>query len=437
MKKIRGANDGARKLCGIQKEKDGVVYRLTKHCLQISLENGKLMYHTLTGEMILLEREEKPEDFRPELIQSWFLVPSEFDENKFSDDIHRLASILQPVSNGKDSFTIFSTTDCNARCFYCYEMGRSRISMTEQTASDVAQYIARASKGKKVHLRWFGGEPLFNIPAIDVITSTLKDLCVPFKSSMTSNGFYLSRSVADQAVSNWNLEMVQITIDGTETVYNRTKSYIDDDINPFQRVLNNIEAALDAGISVYIRLNVDSANANDILDAVDILGSRFRGRKNCRIIVALLRSFAGKVHEFKTDEDAAACYYRLMDKIHGNGLSDEAPVSRQLSANRCMADSDSSEVILPDGRLGKCEHFSETELIGSIYSTERNEEVIREWKKRRTIIDMPECADCPLYPRCINLEKCDWTKNGCPLSVRMIRTKKLKQQLLREYKTGR
>lgn len=439
MKQLLKPVQAAEKLCGGQKTADKE-YRPTRHSLSVSCGDGTLLYHTLTGELILLSPEEgdlgalgENNALRQELIKKRFLVPQEFDEIKYSDDIHRLAQMLAPQKKIKDNFVVFTTTDCNARCFYCYEMGRSRVPMSEQTAKDAAGYIIDSCGGNKVRLRWFGGEPLYNMPAIDIITDALTNAGVPFDSSMTSNGFYLTPDVAAKAADQWKLKHIQITIDGTERVYNRTKAFIDSCDNPFVRVLDNIEAALDAGIKVFIRLNVDKNNASDMMDAVDILGRRFRGRKNCSIVIALLRTFAGKVHEFDAELDAVDSYYKLAEKISEYGLFTEKPLFRDFAANRCMADNDASEVILPDGRLGKCEHFSETELVGSIYSREKDQEMLRAWKQRCTTVDIPECADCPLYPRCINLKKCDWTRNGCPLSVRMIRTENLKRQILKEY----
>ena len=433
MREILKPIGAAEKLCGVQKEKSPCEYRRTKHFIAVSCGDGELWYHTLTGELILMQHGDDETSRRGELIKKWFLVPTDFDENKFSDDIRRLAAMLKPKAKNKNDFTIFTTTDCNARCYYCYEKGVKRVPMSDKTAKDAADYIARSCGGENVRLRWFGGEPLYNIRAIDIITSELAKKGIGFKSSMTSNGFYLTEEISKKAVSEWKLGTVQITIDGTEKVYNRTKAFVDDCENPFFRVLDNIDHALDAGINVFIRLNVDKGNAADMADAVDVLGKRFGGRGKCGVIVALLRSFAGKVNEFDTEDDAVKCYFDLAEKIRSYGLFEDKPLSREFVANRCMADSDASEVILPDGRLGKCEHFSDRELIGSIYSAERDEEMIASWRVRRTSADMPECGDCPLYPKCINIQKCEWTRSGCPASVRMIRERKTKRQILREY----
>ena len=62
-----------------------------------------------------------------------------------------------------------------------------------------------------------------------------------------------------------NLSNVQITLDGTEETYNKTKRFIyKDDPSPFKTVIYNIHNLLFNNISVTIRLNVDNNNADDI-----------------------------------------------------------------------------------------------------------------------------------------------------------------------------
>ena len=148
---------------------------------------------------------------------------------------------MQKNGGEKTEFTVLTTTDCNARCYYCYEKGIRREPMTRETAIAAADYIACASRGEKVRLRWFGGEPLFNREAIDVICGALEQKKICFESAMTTNGFYLDEKTTADAVEKWNLKNVQITVDGTEKTYNRIKAYIDAEENPYRRVMNNIK----------------------------------------------------------------------------------------------------------------------------------------------------------------------------------------------------
>ena len=46
------------KILGEQKTDEGASYRLTAHCLRAGRPEGALLYHTLTGELLLLSPEE-------------------------------------------------------------------------------------------------------------------------------------------------------------------------------------------------------------------------------------------------------------------------------------------------------------------------------------------------------------------------------------------
>lgn len=80
---------------------------------------------------------------------------------------------------------------------------------------------------------------------------------------------------------------------------------------------------------------------------------------------------------------------------------------------------------------GRCEHFSDKELVGSVYENKLNAEKVNAWKEERH--DIPECESCPLYPLCINLKKCERTKHGCSEVYRTLRIERIKDQMKAEY----
>jgi len=431
MKWILPAYSAVQKICGIQKYDPKRDYRLSAHCIQVLCEEGTLLFHTLLGSLLMVQRGESLSDLQKELVSARYMVPFGTDEIRYTDTVRQLLSTVQPKQNKKTGFTILTTTDCNARCFYCYEIGRRRFSMTSAIAHDVAAYISEACRGHEVSIHWFGGEPLYNVSAIDIICENLIKSGISFKSRMTSNGFYLDRATAQRAVCKWHMQSAQITLDGTEEIYNQTKRYVSFLDNGFERVMHNIDEALKAGIRVVIRMNMDARNAADLSELCDQLAERFHNRQGLTAYPVLLKQFSGDIHSFATEDEAIQWYHILVEKIKDNGMGRKHPLQREISANRCMADNDNCEVILPDGRIGRCEHFSETEIVGSIYDGSRDEMLIHAWKKRMEAF--PECRDCVLYPRCINLERCDWMKDGCPKHIRIVRENRLKEQILNAY----
>ncbi len=431
MKRIRSALPIVSKILGVQAVLKSVEYRLSRHILSTSCEDGILFFHTLTEAMYLLDTCEKIDDYQEELIREYFLVPVDYDENKLSEKVDQLRRLLKTNSD-KWSFTIFTTTDCNARCYYCYEKGINRISMSDEVAYDISKYIIEKCKGNEVKLRWFGGEPLYNKRPIDIITECLTKEGIHFSSEMISNGYYLDEKTCAIAKENWRLKKVQITLDGTKEKYLKTKRYIENDLYSYERVLDNIKYALLSDIEVLIRLNMDRENADDLFRLVYELNNRFGDRELLKVYVALIKPLAGEVFAFEDEMEELETYQRLSELVYSLGLNEIGKFDTKFRINHCMADDDRSEVLLPDGRIGKCEHYSESEIIGSIYNCQYDDEMIQSWKE--IMPKYPECEDCPLHPRCNFLKKCDYTESGCKKTDRLRRERSLIDKMQSEYK---
>ncbi len=414
---MRQLQDYAPTLSGLLKDQrlqEGESYRLMHFVVQQPVEEGLLLYNVMTRAVVLLTREEarimtvNPVSV-PGLVAKWFAVPLHHNDHKLAQEVRAVGKMMEKRAKGITGFTIFTTTDCNARCFYCYEKGRSRISMKEETARKVAEFIIKNNPEKKVRLRWFGGEPLFNKIVISLICSKLRNAGIEYQSSMVSNGSLFDDETVAEAIGLWNLKNVQITLDGTEDVYNRSKAFVRPEGSPFYRVLGNIRRLLNASVKVKIRLNIDRHNTDDLPCLADILINEFGGHK-------LLNVYSHALFETGTDMrvlSSTASQRRelfdarmlLQEKLREGKISLEGNLPDKLKLNRCMADCDTDVVILPDGRLGKCEHYSEDHCFGSIDSPERDETLLAEFKRLRE--EMEACTDCPLYPDCYRLVLCE------------------------------
>ncbi len=429
MTQIKQAYELVSGICGKQNI-NNKKYRFSYHCLRVSFEEGELLYHNLTGELLLLQVGESVDDVRDELIEKWFLVPEDFDEYKFAKQVKHVAGLLTSETEGIDSFLIFTTTDCNARCSYCYELGRKRQNMSDEVAHDVVAFIQKNYSGQEIQLRWFGGEPLFNRRAIEIITLKLKDMGIPFHSQMTTNGYLFDADTVKKAVSEWNLDSVQITLDGTEDVYNRRKAYIHREGSPYQRVLGNISLLAGAGVNVSIRLNMDERNFKDLMILADELVERFRNEEHVRVYAALLRDFNNPQNNSGNGTEQISRYEQLRQKLKDLGIAKQSLLKEKIRLHRCMADRDQSITILPDGRLGKCEHESEEKLIGSIYSDVLDQNWIDKWKET---ISIPECRTCVQFPTCVKLKECAWNAGGCTEPDRMLMRSILTDRILNTY----
>ena len=413
--------------------KPGASKRMTKHCVTAECDGGTLLYHTLTGELIFLDEKERNTPVTCNLLtEKHFLIDCDFEENSIADRVRTVAGIMKSGITTITDFTILTTTDCNARCFYCYEKGIRRYSMSAETAEATADFILSSSGGKKIGISWFGGEPLFNEEAISLISNKLEKSGVDYSSHMTSNGLLFDEKTINEAVSLWRMNRVQITIDGTEEVYNRIKAYIGKHESPYLTVIRNIGMLTDAGIRVFARLNMNRANFDNLMQLADELGVLFGGNRLFCAYPVPLRAFAGEVGEFENPGDEINAYRALKEKLFSLGIGRNEKLPRAYSPTRCMADNDESLVIFPDGRLSKCEHYCEEDVIGDVFSGVNDPASVSAWKEKT---DFHGCRDCPLYPRCVNLKKCPWAAFGCSEAVREIRISNIRDKMISEYRS--
>ena len=416
MKTILPPSDNVLKMLGKPRNSENG-YRLMKYVLTKPSDDGVLLFHVLTREMLLLTAEEySAPDRLSELRDKWFLVPQTLEDKKYADQVRFIRKTVHKKPQHVTNYTIFTTTDCNARCFYCYEMGRSRIPMSVETAHKAAAYIAEHCGGKKVKLKWFGGEPLFNKQVMDVICGELAKHGIEYRSSIVSNGYLFDEETVNRAVNLWKLNWVQITLDGTEEVYNRSKAFIyKDGESPYRIVMANIGRLLDAGVRVNIRMNMDEHNAEDLFLLADELHERFADKKGLYVYSHLLFDFLGKKERARAEEERRRIYEKqrqLSERLDSYGLIVHRGLKKVMPVNMCMADSGNSLTILPNGELGLCEHYSEDNFVGHIDSEVLDDKMVQSFRETWEQID--DCADCFYYPACIRLKKCIELKECFP-----------------------
>lgn len=406
-------------------------YRLNKFVIKADVQDGWMLYNTMTGGVIFIHESDDLHESLDELEKMHFYVPLGFDEVEL---VNKLRATKSSASKNQyiNGYTILTTMDCNARCFYCYEKGQPRISMTEKIATDVAEFIIRKASNKPVDLRWFGGEPLVNTNVIDIICNAMIKNGIQFKSSMISNGLLFTDSIILKAKDVWQLKRVQITLDGTKDVYQKAKSYKDAVGNEFERVIDNINKLIEAKIKVIIRLNQGLYNTSDLLELIDFLSIKFRGKKLVSVYNHLLFDEEIKP-ETPSGYDGYKRFKQLQNKIIECGLFINNPLKKKLKFGHCMADNDASVIITPKGEIGKCEHFANQHLIGNIYDPAFDSCEILRWKEQYQPIE--KCFECPLYPQCVRLKMCPGEKELCSLTQCENKIELIQRALVQAYES--
>lgn len=404
-------------------------------------ENGVLLIlNMLTGEMIQLSDDEieawNRQEWTEEWVQKWFVVPENFDEVELFKTVNQILLMTREMQKEDEitSYTVLPTTDCNARCFYCYEAGRPKKYMDKKTAHDVADFIARSCKGNPVTFRWFGGEPLYNQDAINIICEDLRSQNITFTSSMVTNGYLFDESLVIHAKDQWNLKNVQITLDGTEEVYNRCKAFIYKEGSPFVRVTNNVETLLKNSVDVKIRMNMDEHNATDLLVLTDWLVERFGKYSGFSVYPQMLFDDTNKKIAGRSETEKAEIRQKFTDlkaHINSKGLGVYYSLNGYFALTQCMADSRKALVIMPDGMLGKCEHFCDGPYVGDIYNGINRAEA-EKYRVRKKLPD--SCYQCPFRPSCITIALCPDAPKQCSPSLVDVYYKNLYSRMKNSYK---
>lgn len=412
--------EGSAKVCkllGEQRVTDKK-YRLMRYLIRTNCEDGVLLHNTLTGQLVLLnDKESEAIDNLPclqtecmtDLIRGHYLVPVDYDEKEI---VRKIRILLRKLFSPKhiDGYTILTTTNCNARCFYCYESDYPRVNMDEAMADTIVDYMVLHRGNEPLKISWFGGEPLIGVARIDQICNKLHDLNIEFYSTMITNGYLFNRSIVQRAAQEWNLKTVQITLDGTEEIYNKTKSYLYAKDSPFRRVLDNIGLLLKEKIHVLIRLNLDQHNIDDLKCLIEELYDAFKENENFEVYVHTLfenEGFTPIKRDGKEREELYLKEISLNDYLEELGLKKRHTSLPVLKDRYCMADGEGAVCINPDGYLFKCEHTGVRDAFGHIEKGITDERNILKFKET---VELDNCSECPLFPSCILLSKC----NGLP-----------------------
>lgn len=423
-----------KKILGSQKGNPDDCSRLSAYTVSESVDGGTLFFNSLTQEMIWEEDSLLQTDsFRYYLYKNRFLVPVSLEESRLVSQLRELLPVFQKPS-GSQCYTIMTTLDCNARCYYCYELGRARTRMTEDTALQIAAYIADHADGDKIVLRWFGGEPLYNSSVISLICSFLSERGISYESVLISNGYLLSEGILSTAENLWHLKQAQITFDGTAPVYNRIKKYVHTDENPFQTVLTNVKAALLKNIRISVRLNVSEENLADQFELTKFLLEELPLDGNYLIYPRMLFEYAGNKVSVRSKEERrklTSGIIEIMSIIANQGKLDGIPLQKHDLTSSCIADSDSALVITPDGNVGKCEHYSESEFIGTVADGVWDKQAVSSWKETAPYYDF--CTSCTYYPMCKRLKKCP-ERFVCTEEQMELTNAELKLIVLQEYR---
>lgn len=172
------------------------------------------------------------------LVKYGIIIPEYYNENS---EAH--LKYLEEVSEPVLELTIVPTYRCNFRCPYCYQDHEKGLIMDEGTQDAIIKFVRKhIANYTAVEISWFGGEPLLCVDMILKINHAIKQICKTrykaFKSSITTNGYLLTKAVFEKLL-DCGVKRYFITVDGLESEHDKQR-YLANRSGTFNAILNNL-----------------------------------------------------------------------------------------------------------------------------------------------------------------------------------------------------
>lgn len=262
-----------------------------------------------------------------------------------------MSSLIDPRSL---ELIIYPTEKCNFRCLYCYEdfkIGRMPPSIIERVTRFIERRIVNIDK---LHISWFGGEPLLADRVILSISKQVSILCaqndVEFTGSMTTNGYCLTLQLATQ-LAKFNQNKYQISLDGMGEDHNKTRRRADGK-GTFDVIWNNLKKlhASDLEFNILLRLHVHKENVQSIRQLIEILNVELLPDKRFKAVVKAVGDWGGNnlmIERLLDEKEQISVTSEMKLKIMSLDVETSTP-------HVCYASRPNSLVIRADGRIQKC-----------------------------------------------------------------------------------
>ncbi len=429
------------------------MYYNSRYNFFVPLEGSTVLYNTLSGTLLTLGGDDSkelasllcrrrlayPDDSLPDsifsqLVRGGFLLLDSVEEQEIIRERFAAAKDDTPVV-----LTITTTMDCNLGCYYCYESRTGHQLETGQVSDIVA--LARQSlqrKGKRsLHIDWYGGEPLLNLPFLETASLALQKLCgemeVDYHASVISNGTAWPEDVEGFIRRN-KIRQVQISLDGLQENHDKRRRYRKEylpekETSSFEQAVHLIDQLLEV-VRVDVRLNFDRNNQSDLDGLLKMAESRGWFEKAYPAVIqparlsaysetsAFMRSWELSIEEYE------ALRAKVRQQLPNNVMVEESEVPDGFPYPRtsvCAALAPDSVVVGAEGNLYRCglqvgEENREVGILetqstyyalpviqsGDGGSSEFQDEAF--WDTFHPM-DLPKCARCSFLPIC-------W--GGCP-----------------------
>lgn len=334
--------------------------------------------------------------------------------NEFNKIIINEKNEIYSKNKDKLTFVLVPTMNCNLRCDYCFEKEYrcNKKLLNEQIPKIVKFILSRINrKIKKIHITWFGGEPMLEYEFIcdfsKEIIEEMNKMNIQYTSSMITNGVLFDKNKICNLVENCRISRYQITVDGTEQYYCDIKKTIP---AVYSKVMINIKE-LCKYAQVTIRLNSNKMNYEDLKDVTKYIIDICENSKNLNFYLAKLINYDNQCDlcNFSQEEfdDRKIEYKKYYLSLINKDYKITLPKYRGCF---CGLFTVNNFVIGPELKIYKCEHDvgNDDKVIGNVeYGIYYNDYMVEFLENK--ILD--QCKKCSIFPLCLG---------GCPSQKRVL-----------------
>lgn len=372
------------------------------------------------------------QDLIEDMKKGGFIVDDCFDELNFL----RFKNLQGKFQTNRFSMSIAPTYTCNFDCPYCYEKTRVEF-MNQEVMDGICREVKNAAGNKnKIDIAWYGGEPLLAKDTIwslsEKFMSYVECYGADYSAQIITNGYLMDADTIENFL-NYKISRVQVTLDGPAKVHDARRKLKNSSKPTFNVIIKNIKKALDAGIGVAIRVNIDKNNEHCTDELLDILLEN--ELQNAYVYLGHVKPSTDYCKSISdtclSKEDYALKFADFEKTLIKKGFSFQYyPNYPMPKSNYCSADSINSKVIAPDGSVYKCWHdISNADMcIGNIVNLARaNAKSIM--TQVGYILFNPfvvdKCRECNVLPLCMG---------GCPTISNKVTCQSSKYSLIETLK---
>jgi len=319
---------------------------------------------------------------------------------------------------------------CNFNCPYCYEDKKQKSRMGQNEKEIILNYINKRADLKNLQIEWFGGEPLlgkdFILDFSQAVYNLAKFKNIDYRSSMTTNGFYLTSELFQKLV-NLNVKAFQITIDGLEENHNKLRPLSNGEPT-FKTIIHNLtEISKLKSLDFNIVLRTNFNENSDINGYIEFMKNLDLSKD--KRFAFIFRPIESDLNDLQNDVscskvESSSLQKSYEDKAINNALEKgDLFLYKDIGSHSCPASRENALILYPDMTVRKCTVALDNpkNMVGIIQSDGnlvKNENWDLWTLNTNSIYNKPDCLTCSFNPQCLSsacpLEFIDNMNIACP-----------------------